>query len=167
MAYSAPVEDIRFILHDVAGLDGLIADGLAGDLDASLLDALLEEAGNTAAGLLKPLNTMGDRQGCTLTDAGVVTPPGFPAAYAAWREGGWNGIDASTGHGGMGLPTAVSAAVMEIWNGANMAFNLAPVLTQGAVEAIELIPPGASRPTSPPARRRARGTCRSMNTSTK
>jgi alkylation response protein AidB-like acyl-CoA dehydrogenase len=136
MAYSAPVEDIRFILHDVAGLDRLIADGLAGDLDASLLDALLEEAGNTAAGLLEPLNTVGDRTGCALTDTGVVTPPGFPAAYAAWREGGWNGIDASTGHGGMGLPTAVSAAVMEIWNGANMAFTLAPVLTQGAVEAI-------------------------------
>ena len=136
MAYSAPVEDIRFILHDVAGLDGLIADGLAGDLDASLLSALLDEAGNTAAGLLEPLNTLGDRTGCSLTDAGVVTPPGFPAAYAAWREGGWNGIDASTEHGGMGLPTAVSAAVMEIWNGANMAFTLAPVLTQGAAEAI-------------------------------
>jgi alkylation response protein AidB-like acyl-CoA dehydrogenase len=136
MAYAAPVEDIRFILHDVAGLDALIADGLAGDLDADLLNALLDEAGNTAAGLLEPLNTLGDRTGSTLTGQGVVTPPGFPAAYAAWREGGWNGIDASTDHGGMGLPTAVSAAVMEIWNGANMAFTLAPVLTQGAAEAI-------------------------------
>ena len=49
MAYAAPVEDIRFILHDVAGLDGLIADGLAGDLDADVLGALLELAGETAA----------------------------------------------------------------------------------------------------------------------
>jgi acyl-CoA dehydrogenase len=136
MAYAAPVEDIRFILHDVCGLDALIADGLAGDLDAQLLAALLEEAGNTAAGLLEPLNKVGDREGARLENGQVVTAPGFSAAYAAWREGGWNGVDASQEHGGMGLPTAVSAAVMEIWNGANMAFTLCPVLTQGAAEAI-------------------------------
>jgi alkylation response protein AidB-like acyl-CoA dehydrogenase len=134
--YTAPASDIRFMLHDVCGLDALIADGLAGELDADLLNALLEEAGATAAGILEPLNRVGDRQPATLTGQGVVTTPGWPAAYSAWREGGWNGIDASADHGGMGLPTAVSAAVMEVWNGANMAFTLCPVLTQGAAEAI-------------------------------
>lgn len=136
MAYRAPAEDIRFCLHDVCGLDALIADGLAGDLDADLLAALLEQAGATASGILEPLNRVGDQRPATLTDTGVVTTPGWRGAYDAWRAGGWNGIDASADHGGMGLPTALSTAVMEIWDGANMAFTLCPLLTQGAAEAI-------------------------------
>ena len=136
MEYVAPVSDIRFVLKTMAGLDDLIADGLAGDLDDDLLSALLEEAGKAAQGLLAPLNVSGDRAGAKLTDQGVTAAPGFAAAYEAWRQGGWSGVDASPDFGGMGLPTSVGAAVMELWNGANMAFALCPVLTQGAAEAI-------------------------------
>jgi acyl-CoA dehydrogenase len=136
MDYVAPVDDIRFVLRHMAGLDDLRADGLADDLDDDLLTALLSEAGKAAEGLLAPLNASGDRAGATLTETGVKTAPGFADAYDAWREGGWSGVDASPDHGGMGLPTAVGAAVMELWNAANMAFALCPVLTQGAAEAI-------------------------------
>jgi acyl-CoA dehydrogenase len=136
MEYRAPVDDIRFVLTHMAGLDALRADGLADDLDDDLLSALLAEAGKAAEGLLAPLNGSGDREGARLTADGVTTAPGFAAAYAAWRDGGWSGVDAAPDHGGMGLPTAVGAAVMEMWNAANMAFALCPVLTQGAAEAI-------------------------------
>ncbi len=136
MPYTAPVADLRFILNAVAGLDQLRSDGLADDVDDDLLGALLEEAGRVAQGVLAPLNTVGDRSGATLTGQGVVTAPGFAAAYEAWREGGWNGVSADPEHGGMGLPVGVGTAAMEIWNSANMAFALCPVLTQGAAEAI-------------------------------
>ena len=136
MDYVAPVEDMRFALKTMAGLDALRADGLADDLDDALLTSLLAEAGKTAQGLLAPLNASADRAGATLTSDGVRTAPGFPAAYDAWRGGGWSALDAHPDHGGMGLPTALGAAVMEMWNGANMAFSLCPVLTQGAVEAL-------------------------------
>jgi acyl-CoA dehydrogenase len=137
MAYAAPIDDIRFVLKAMAGLDSLIADGLGGDLDDDLLNAVLDEAGKTAEGVLAPLNRVGDREGAKLGPGGVSTAPGFPSAYAAWREGGWNGVAAGPEYGGMGLPMAVNAAILELWNGANMAFALCPVLTQGAAEAIE------------------------------
>ena len=115
MEYAAPVGDIRFVLKTMAGLDELAADGLAGDLDDDLLTALLTEAGKTAEGLLAPLNVTGDRHGAKLTEDGVVAAPGFAAAYEAWRQGGWSGVDASPDHGGMGLPTAVGTAILGIF----------------------------------------------------
>ena len=136
MDYVAPVADIRFVLKSMAGLGDLITDGLAGELDENLLSALLEEAGKAAQGLLAPLNIPGDRAGAKLTELGVTAAPGFTAAYEAWCQGGLSGVDASPEHGGMGLPTSVGAAIMEMWNAANMAFSLCPVLTQGAAEAI-------------------------------
>ena len=136
MDYVAPIDDIRFVLKTMAGLDALRADGLADDLDDDLLTALLDEAGKAAQGILAPLNVVGDHSGAKLTGNGIVTAPGFPAAYEAWRQGGWGGVDADPLYGGMGLPTAAGAALMELWNAANMAFSLCPVLTQGASEAI-------------------------------
>ncbi len=138
MDYTAPVDEIRFVLGSMAGLDDLRADGLADDLDDDLLSALLTEAGKTAQGLLAPLNVAGDKAGATLSGQGVVTTPGFPAAYKAWCEGGWNGVDAEPEYGGMGLPVAACIATLEMWNSANMAFALCPVLTQGAADALAL-----------------------------
>lgn len=129
------VSDIRFALK-IAGLDDLMRDGLAGELDDSLLDSLLDEAQRVAVGLLRPLNVVGDRLGAALTDTGVMTADGFPEAYRAWCEGGWNSIEADPGYGGMGLPTALGAATMELWNAANMSFAMCPVLTEGAIEAL-------------------------------
>ena len=39
--------------------------------------------------------------------------------------------------GGMGLPLLLAAACTEMWNAANMAFALCPLLGQGAIEALE------------------------------
>ena len=38
--------------------------------------------------------------------------------------------------GGLGLPALLNAACTEIWNGANMAFALCPLLSQGAIDAL-------------------------------
>jgi alkylation response protein AidB-like acyl-CoA dehydrogenase len=137
MTFAAPVADIAFTLKHTAGLSRAIAAGLYGDLTEDVLDAVLAEAGKFATDVLAPLNAPGDRSGATFSDGAVTTPPGWKEAYAAWTAGGWNGLAASTEWGGQGLPHAVNAACIEMWNAAAMAFGLAPFLTMGAVEAIQ------------------------------
>mgnify|MGYP002631992572 CR=1 FL=1 len=133
-SYAAPLAEMRFVLNNVAGLEHVGA--LPGYEDASpdLVDAILEEAGKLAAGVIAPLNHSGDQQGCKLENGVVRTPSGFPDAYAQFIEGGWNGLPFDPEHGGQGLPWLVSTAVSEIWHAANMAFTLCPMLTGGAVE---------------------------------
>jgi acyl-CoA dehydrogenase len=68
----------------------------------------------------------------------VQTAPGWPAAYTQFVDNGWNTLSCSPAHGGQGLPRVVSSLVEEMWNGANVAFALCPMLTRGAIEALEL-----------------------------
>jgi alkylation response protein AidB-like acyl-CoA dehydrogenase len=137
MTYRAPVADIAFTLKHAAGLKGAIEAGLYGDLSEDLVDAVLEEAGKFASTVIAPLNTVGDRHGTPLKDGVVTMPPGWKEAYTAWSQAGWNGLAASEKHGGQGLPHALNAACIEMWNSASMAFGIGPVLTIGAVEALD------------------------------
>jgi alkylation response protein AidB-like acyl-CoA dehydrogenase len=136
MAYRAPVSDIAFALNRVAGFSGHVNDGLFGDLDTDTVDAILEEAGRFATEALSPLNRIGDERGAVLKDGDVVTAPGWKEAYSQFAEGGWNALTGPEEFGGQGLPIALSMAVTEMWNGANMAFALNPLLTQAGVEAL-------------------------------
>jgi Acyl-CoA dehydrogenases len=70
-------------------------------------------------------------------DGVVKTSPGWSEAYAQWVESGWNSVTASPDHGGMGLPHLINAACTEMWNAANMAFALCPLLGFGAIDAVE------------------------------
>jgi len=134
--YRAPLADMRFVLDEVVGL-GEIAQ-LPGYEEASpdLVDAVLAEAGKVAAEVVGPLNRVGDTQGAVLENGVVRTPEGFKSAYRTFVDGGWNGLACDPAYGGQGLPFVLSTAVTEIWDAANTAFALCPMLTQGAVEAI-------------------------------
>src|SRR3954451_24971133 len=137
MTYRAPVSDIAFTLKHSAGLKQAMDDGLYGDLSEDVVDAVLEEAGKFATTMIAPLNTVGDKQGTPFKDGAVTMPPGWKEAYTAWAQGGWNGLAASEHWGGQGLPHALNAACIEMWNSASMAFGIGPVLTMGAIEALE------------------------------
>ncbi len=136
MTYRAPVADMMFAMRHVAALDEGIASGLYGDLADGVAEAVLEEAGKFAAERLAPLNAVGDRQGATLRDGVVTTPPGWREAYADWAAAGWGAVTANPDYEGQGLPLLLGSACSEIWYAANMAFGLNPLLTIGAVEAI-------------------------------
>ncbi len=135
--YRAPVNDITHTLNAVAGLSKAIDEGKMGDLSDDLVTAILEEAGKFANEELSPLNRIGDEHGAVLDNGVVTTAPGFKDTYKAWREGGWNSLSGPQEYGGQGLPTMLSVVVCEMWNSAAMAFGLAPLLTAGAVDAIE------------------------------
>lgn len=129
MSYRAPVSEMVFTLVHVAGLP-------EAEVSRADAEAILNEAGRLAADVLAPLNRVGDRHGATLSGGAVTTAPGFADAYRAFVDGGWNGLAADPDHGGQGLPQLLGAAATEIWNGANLAFSLCPLLTAGGIEAL-------------------------------
>lgn len=137
MSYTAPVKDIAFVLNHVTGLKAL--SELSGFEDASpdLVEAILDESAKFTSDVLAPLNWIGDQQGSQLKDGEVTTPDGWKEAYSQFVENGWGSLSFPTEFGGQGLPLTVAAAVQEMWHSANMSFGLCPLLTQGAVDAIE------------------------------
>jgi len=137
--YRAPLDEMRFVMNELAGLPQVATLPGYTDADPDTVAAILEEAGKFATDVLDPLNRPGDQRGSVRKDDGsVVTPPGFRDAYWKFVEQGWNGLSKSPAFGGQGLPQLVAAAVEEMWHASNMAFDLCPMLTQGAIEAIEL-----------------------------
>jgi 3-(methylsulfanyl)propanoyl-CoA dehydrogenase len=137
-AYTAPLKDMRFVLHELAGL-GEVAK-LPGYEEATpdTVDAILEEAARFAREVLDPLNRSGDQEGSQWSDGDVRTPKGFRDAYRKFAEGGWNALPFEPDWGGQGLPKLVATPVDEMWTSANMSFSLCPLLTQGAVHALTL-----------------------------
>jgi len=133
-AYQAPIEDMRFVINEIADMSNVAS--LPGFEDASpeLVDAILEEAGKMSADILAPINKSGDEQGCSLENGVVRSPDGFREAYRQFIDNGWNGMPFDPEHGGQGLPWLVTTAVTEMVQAANMSFGLCPLLTQGAVE---------------------------------
>jgi len=138
--YQAPVDDMKFVLRHLVGIDRVAAMDGYDMVSEDLVDAVLDEAGKLAGEVIAPLNHAGDMAGSVRnTDGSVTTPDGFRDAWKAMSEGGWVGLNASPEHGGMGLPQCVSAAVNEMWNSANMSFALCQLLTQGAIHALEVV----------------------------
>ena len=136
MSRTTPLAEITFALRAYGGLDRLIATGAFPDLDSETAAAIVEEAERFAEDQLAPLNQPGDRAGVTLADGIVTTPPGWKETYKRWREAGWNGLGSPPEWGGQGLPMVLQMALQEIWNSANAAFAVGPMLNGGAVQAL-------------------------------
>ncbi len=136
--YTAPLRDMLFVLRELAPLEEVARLPGCEDATLELVDAVLKEAGKFASSVLSPLNATGDREGARWRDGEVSTASGWRDAYQQFVSGGWNALSCDPEHGGQGLPRLVSALVDEMWNGANVAFALCPMLTRGAIEAIEL-----------------------------
>ncbi|MBV0911355.1 acyl-CoA dehydrogenase C-terminal domain-containing protein [Anianabacter salinae] len=135
--YTPPTKDMQFILHDVLKVSTSDTPGYA-ELDREFTSAVLEEAGKLAAGVLAPLNPVGDREGCTLQNGVVRTPKGFKEAYDQMRDGGWIGLDCDPDYGGQGMPYLLGTAVGELFVSANMAFNMYQGLSHGAINALQV-----------------------------
>ena len=136
--YVAPIRDMQFVMKELAGLDQVGQLPSFGDATEDLVDAVLEEAGKFASGVLSPLNRTGDQVGAKWADGKVTTAPGWQDAYRQFAEAGWTSLACDPEYGGQGLPKLLSTAVMEMWKSANMAFSLCPMLTNGAIEALML-----------------------------
>ena len=136
MTYKAPLKDMLFNIEHLARIDQIAA--LPGFEDAGLetAQAVLEEAAKFNEGVLTPLNWEGDKNPSSWKDGVVTTTPGFKAAFKAFAEGGWQGLQHPAEYGGQGLPKTIGAACIEMVNSANMSFALCPLLSDGAIEAL-------------------------------
>jgi alkylation response protein AidB-like acyl-CoA dehydrogenase len=134
--YRAPVDIIAFTLKHSAGFAAAQAEGIYDDLGDDLLEAVLSEAGKFAGDVIAPLNRIGDERGAVFKDGAVTMPPGWKEAYTAWAGAGWNGLAGPTEWGGQGLPWAVNAACIEMWNSASAAFMVGPTLTMAGIDAL-------------------------------
>lgn len=139
--YIAPLNDMRFVLRELAGLNAVAELPGFEDMSGDMADAVLEESAKFSTGVLSPLNISGDRAKISWqnTQGGSVTmPPGFKEAYRQFIDAGWNAHSADPEFGGQGLPKLLGSAVQEMWMAANLSFSLCPLLTSGAIEALEL-----------------------------
>ena len=138
MSYQAPLRDMQFVLHELAGLEDVAK--LPGYEDTTdVADAILDEAATFASEVLDPINQIGDKEGCTWKDGNVTTPTGFKEAYAQFAKAGWIGLPVPPEYGGQGLPSLMLGPTLEMWNASNIGFANGPLLNQGAIEAIELV----------------------------
>ena len=100
-------------------------------------DAVLGEAARFAEMVLEPLCKSGDREGAHWTPDGVTMPAGFRDAYQQFCDNGWPALRSKAEFGGQNVPSVLGTAVEELWAASNLAFKLCPMLTQGAIEAIQ------------------------------
>lgn len=137
-AYHAPLALIRLALNQAAEVAGARALPGYEEILADLAVPILESASRFAGDVLSPLNPIGDRNPSRREANTVVTPPGFATAYHRFCDDGWASLAAPQEHGGQGLPTLISAAVTEMWGGANLSFAMCPELAAGALEALRV-----------------------------
>ena len=136
--YAAPVRDMSFVIEELIGLETVNTLPGLDWVTADLVRAVLTEAGRFGGEVLAPLNRVGDVQGCKLENGVVTTPDGFAEAYRQFTAGGWNGTIATPEYGGQGMPWLVATAIGEIWESANLAFSLCPMLTQSGIWALTI-----------------------------
>jgi alkylation response protein AidB-like acyl-CoA dehydrogenase len=137
-SYTAPLQDMTFLLFDVLKIQDLANELPAyADMSRDVVSPILEEAGKFCSTVLQPINGAGDAHGCKYENGAVTTPPGVKDAYAKFVEGGWPGFACDLDHGGQGLPTTIAFAFEEMISAANMSFSLYPLLTHGAYHALK------------------------------
>ncbi len=135
--YTPPLADIDFALHHVADLDELATFEGYGHADGESVAAILAEYGRFIATEIAPTNLLGDEEASRLDDGKVITPEVFKKAYRAYTGAGWGAVAFDQALGGGGFPWLVGIAMQDMLNSANMAFAMAPMLSQGAIHALD------------------------------
>jgi alkylation response protein AidB-like acyl-CoA dehydrogenase len=145
MPYATPLQDFRFALRELAGLDEVLKLPGFEEVTPDLVDAILEENGRFVEQAVAPLNVPGDTQPPVWKDGSVTTTPGYAAGFRDYAAGGWQGLQHPAAWGGQGLPKLVAAAPGENIQAASLAFSLCPMLTDGVIEAILTVGSDAQR----------------------
>jgi alkylation response protein AidB-like acyl-CoA dehydrogenase len=138
--YTYPIDDAQFVLQELVEFDQLCERAGHTDVNTELASVILTQAAKLGSEVLAPLNKIGDIQHPKLIDLkgqpAIQETAGFSDAYRQYREGGWASLTGDECYGGQNLPNVLGTAVNEIWQSANLAFALCPLLSQGAIEAL-------------------------------
>lgn len=134
--YEAPLADMKFVIRELAGMNRILAMPRFEGITEDVVDQVLQEAAKFAGEVLAVLNVPGDQEGCRVEDKTVLVPEGFADAYRQFIGNGWQSVAGPPEFDGMGMPELVAAPTMEMWQSANLAFALCPLLTTAAIAAI-------------------------------
>ncbi|HCC26525.1 MAG TPA: acyl-CoA dehydrogenase, partial [Erythrobacter sp.] len=137
MTYTPATQDQLLAIRVNAGIEELAQSERFAAAEPDMVEAIVSGIGEFAAGEWAPLNRVGDLEGARLENGTVHLPDGFAEAYEHYVEQGWNAIAGPVEFGGQGLPFTLSCNVLENLGTANMAFNLLPMLSVGAMESLE------------------------------
>jgi alkylation response protein AidB-like acyl-CoA dehydrogenase len=138
MNYKPRLEDIQFILEKVLHMPQRIAELPAyAEVDADLINQVLDEAGKFVANEIAPLNRVGDEVGAQFNQGHVTMPPGFKEAYQSFWQSGWASLTTATDDGGQALPAVLESILYEWLSAANHGWTMAPGLLHGAYECIK------------------------------
>ena len=138
--YTAPLRDMRFVMFELLDAENALkAMPKYADLDVDTINAVLEEAAKFAEQVAFPLNQIGDREGCTISDGVVTTPTGFKEAYKRFVEDGWPALSCDPKFGGQGLPVLMNNRLYEMLNSASQAWLMYSGLSHSAYECLKAI----------------------------
>src|SRR3546814_18868631 len=82
MPYVTPLQDFRFALKALAGLDEILKLPGFEEVTPDLVDAILDENARFVEPAIAPLNVPGDTQPPRWNDGQVTPPPGFRPGFA-------------------------------------------------------------------------------------
>ncbi|MGQ9365832.1 acyl-CoA dehydrogenase C-terminal domain-containing protein [Azospirillum sp. A39] len=136
--YKAPLQDVRFVLESIVGVERLSALPGYEEATPDLIFQVLEEGAKVCEEVLFPLNQSGDAEGCHYENGVVRTPRGFKEAYDTYVAAGWQGLSCDPAYGGQGLPKLVNTMLEEFVCSANLSFGMYPGLSLGAYNALEM-----------------------------
>jgi len=137
--YVAPIRDMQFVLHELLQVENELKQlPPHAEVDADIINQVLEEGGKFTSEVVFPLNHSGDREGCRLDQQTheVTTPKGFKEAYRQYIDAGWPSLSADPEFGGQGLPVVLNNAFFEMLNSSNQAWTMYPGLSHGAYECL-------------------------------
>lgn len=137
MTYRAPVSEFRFLFDHVVGFGQVAATKRFGEATPETVDAVLTEAGKMCEDIIAPLQRAGDLHPAVLENGVVRTSPGYSEGFRAIADGGWIAIAADPTYGGMGLPMTMTTAVNDMLSAACLSLQLAPLMTQGQIDALQ------------------------------
>ncbi len=137
MPYRAPISDYEFLFRNVIGFDQIAATEKFSEASEDVVSAILTEAGKMCEEIMSPLQRPGDLEPARLENGVLRTSPGYADGWRAIAEGGWIGMSGDPEYGGMGLPMTMTTAVNEMMSAACLSLQLAPLMTQGQIEALE------------------------------
>ncbi|WP_026639350.1 acyl-CoA dehydrogenase [Bordetella petrii] len=150
MPYVTPLQDFRFNLKWLAGLDEVLALPGFEEVTPDLVDAILDENARFVEQAIVPLNVAGDTHPPRWDNGQVSTTPGFRQGFADYAASGWQGLQHPAQWGGQGLPKLVATPPSENIQAASLAFSLCPMLTDGVIEALLTVGSDAQRQTYVP-----------------
>jgi alkylation response protein AidB-like acyl-CoA dehydrogenase len=136
--YQPRIDEMQFVLSQVLKAPAQLSEmPVFADVDADLIQQVLDEAGKFVGEVVAPLNRDGDEIGAQWRDGHVTMPPGFQSSYQMFWQAGWPALSTAPEDGGQGLPSVLEIMLYEMLSAANHGWTMAPGLLHGAYECIK------------------------------